>query len=57
MALFLVREAAKFPIVLWSDTQSVCCNIAWDKLGKLFVVETFYVFKSSSFNDFILQKW
>ena len=26
MALFLVCEAAEFPIVLRSDTQSVCCK-------------------------------
>ena len=56
MALFLVREAAEFPIVLQSDTRSVYCNEAWDKLGKSFVVEKFFAFKSSSFNDFILRK-
>ena len=39
--LFLVREAAEFPIVLRSYTQSVYCNVASDKLGKLFFVENF----------------
>ena len=52
MALLLVREAVEFPIVLQSDTQSVYCSVARDKLGKLFVVEN----KPSSFNDFILRK-
>ena len=41
MALFVVHEAAEFPIVLLPDTQIVCCNVAWDKLGKLFFVENF----------------
>ena len=56
MALFLVREATEFPTVLRSDTQSVYCNVAWDKLAKLSFVDSLYAFKSSNFNDFILRK-
>ena len=52
MALFLVREA----VVMRSDTQSVFCNVEWDKLGKSFFVDNFYAFKSSNFNVFILRK-
>ena len=40
MALFLVREATEFPTVLRSDTKSVYCNEARDKLGKLYFVES-----------------
>ena len=47
---FLYVKRSNIPIVLRSDTQSACCDVAWDKLGKLFFVENVYAFKSSNFN-------
>ena len=31
-----------------SDTLRVYCNVSWDKLGKLFFVESLYAFKTSN---------
>ena len=41
IAVFLVNEAAEFPIVLaiWHLKCLLQCNVGWDKMGKLLFVE------------------